>query len=61
VVADPGAERTRHVIEAEGTAGRYRFEIDNLPSAETPTTSAVVPFAVLRAITDLAGTAPSFR
>ena len=61
VVADPGAERTRHVIEAEGSAGRYRFEIDNLPSAETPTTSAVVPYAVLRAITDLAGTAPSFR
>jgi aspartate dehydrogenase len=61
VVADPGAARTTHVIEADGAAGHYRFEIDNLPSAETPTTSAVVPYAVLRAIAELAGTAPAFR
>jgi aspartate dehydrogenase len=61
VVADPDAQRTTHLIEADGTAGRYRIEIDNLPSAENPTTSAVVPYAVLRAIADLAGTAPTFR
>jgi aspartate dehydrogenase len=60
VVADPGVERTTHLIEAEGTAVRYRVEIDNLPSAENPTTSAVVPYAVLRAIADLVGTAPAF-
>jgi aspartate dehydrogenase len=60
VVADPGAERTRHLIEAEGSAGRYRFEIDNVPSAETPSTSAVVPYALLRAVADIAGGAPSF-
>ena len=61
VVADPAAERTTHLIEADGTAGRYRFEIDNLPSEQTPTTSAVVPFAVLRAIGEFAGRAPVFR
>ncbi|MET7996715.1 aspartate dehydrogenase domain-containing protein [Amycolatopsis sp. NPDC005232] len=61
VVADPGAERTTHVIEAEGNAGRYRFEIENLPSEQTPTTSAVVPYAVLRAIGELAGRSPVFR
>lgn len=61
VVADPRATRTRHVIEAEGAAGHYRFDIDNVPSTQTPTTSAVVPYALLRAITDLASTAPTFR
>jgi aspartate dehydrogenase len=61
VVADPRVERTIHVIEAEGPAGHYRFEIDNLPSAENPTTSAIVPYAVLRAIGDLATTSPTFR
>jgi aspartate dehydrogenase len=61
VIADPHARWTRHVIEAEGAAGRYRFDIDNVPSAETPTTSAIVPHALLRAIADLAGTTPVFR
>lgn len=61
VQADPAAQRTTHVIEASGTAGRYRFEIDNLPSEQTPTTSAVVPYAVLRAVSELAGSGPVFR
>ncbi|GAA1205349.1 aspartate dehydrogenase domain-containing protein [Prauserella alba] len=55
VVADPNAELTSHVITAEGGAGSYRFEVRNHPSAETPTTSGVVPHAVLRAIRSLAG------
>lgn len=61
VVADPDATRTSHVIEAWGAAGEYRFEIRNAPSEETPTTSAVVPFAVLRAVADLAGTTAVLR
>lgn len=61
VVADPATARTVHRIEAEGLAGRYCFEIENLPSIDTPTTSAVVPYAVLSAIADIAGTGLSFR
>lgn len=61
VVADPHATRTTHVITADGPAGSYRFEVANLPSAETPTTSAVVPFAVLHAIEALAARGAVFR
>lgn len=55
VVADPGATRTRHVVEASGPSGDYRIEIANRPSERTPTTSAITPYAVLRAVADLAG------
>ena len=55
VVADPAATRTRHVIEATGPSGDYRIEIANRPSERTPTTSAITPYAVLRAVADLAG------
>ncbi len=61
VVADPDAVRTRHVIEAWGAAGEYRIEIANTPSALTPTTSAITPYAVLRAIADLAGDGVTIR
>lgn len=61
VVADPAATLTSHVITAEGAAGSYRFEIRNHPSAETPTTSAVVPFAVLSAIEAITCTRAVFR
>lgn len=61
VVADPDAPRTRHLIEAWGPAGEYRVEIANAPSARTPTTSAITPYAVLRAIADLAGGAVTIR
>ncbi|TCP45799.1 aspartate dehydrogenase [Tamaricihabitans halophyticus] len=57
VVADPDAELTSHVLTAEGTAGSYRFEIRNHPSARTPTTSGIVPHAVLRAIRSMTGRA----
>jgi aspartate dehydrogenase len=61
VVADPAARRTRHVIEACGPAGEYRIEIANTPSERTPTTSAITPYAVLRAIADLAGAGVTIR
>ncbi|NIH84431.1 aspartate dehydrogenase domain-containing protein [Amycolatopsis granulosa] len=61
VVADPGAELTSHVITAQGTAGSYRFEIRNQPSPVTPTSSAVVPHAVLGAIAALARPRVVFR
>lgn len=53
IVADPNTRSTRHVIEAEGAAGHYRFEIANRPSKLNPATSEVVPYAVLQALSDL--------
>lgn len=50
VVGDPSLQCTRHVIRATGTAGTYEFAIWNNPSPENPRTSAVVPYAILRAL-----------
>lgn len=61
VVADPAAGLTEHVITAETAAGSYRFEIRNHPSEQTPTTSGVVPYAVLRAVESICGNGPVFR
>lgn len=55
LVADPAAELTSHRVVAEGVAGRYCFEIQNLPSPQNPRTSSVVPHAVLRSLAVLAG------
>ncbi|MGW6454612.1 aspartate dehydrogenase domain-containing protein [Streptomyces sp. NPDC055078] len=55
LLADPGAALTRHIIEAEGPCGSYRFEIGNLPSVTNPRTSGVVPHAVLRSLGVLVG------
>lgn len=56
VVADPGARLTRHVIEAEGPHGHYRFEVNHAPDPVNPATSQVVPHAVLRSLAAIAGT-----
>ncbi|MYU22622.1 aspartate dehydrogenase domain-containing protein [Streptomyces sp. SID8352] len=56
VVADPEARLSRHRIEASGPTGRYAFDVANHPSPDNPRTSAVVPYAVLRAIGALVGT-----
>ncbi|MBN9759505.1 DUF108 domain-containing protein [Pseudonocardia sp. Ae707_Ps2] len=61
VVADPAATRTRHEITASGPSGDYRIEIANRPSERTPTTSAITPYAVLRAVADLAGSPAVLR
>jgi aspartate dehydrogenase len=55
LIADPTAELTSHVIEADGAAGSYRFEIRNRPSAANPRTSGVVAQAVLRSLSVLVG------
>ncbi|MEV5884208.1 aspartate dehydrogenase domain-containing protein [Streptomyces sp. NPDC052020] len=55
VVADPAAVRTRHVIEASGPHGAYRFEVSHTPDADNPATSRVVPHAVLRSVGAIAG------
>ncbi|MFF8846333.1 aspartate dehydrogenase domain-containing protein [Streptomyces sp. NPDC015127] len=55
VVADPSAHRTRHVVEASGPHGSYRFEVAHRPDPGNPATSQVVPHAVLRSLAALAG------
>jgi aspartate dehydrogenase len=55
VVADPAAVRTRHVVEASGPHGAYRFEVAHTPDADNPATSTVVPYAVLRSLGAIAG------
>jgi aspartate dehydrogenase len=52
VIGDPSADRVRHVIEVEGDAGSYRFQIENTPSAN-PRTSAITPYNVVRALCDM--------
>lgn len=51
VIADPAAELVAHRVEARGGIGHYVFEIVNHPSAN-PRTSAVTPYAALRALLD---------
>jgi aspartate dehydrogenase len=60
LVADPRVGRTQHRIEASGPLGSYRFEFDNEPLLDRPSTSAVVPAAVLRSLALLAGSAVRF-
>lgn len=60
LIADPRVERTQHRIEASGPLGSYRFEFENEPLADNPSTSAVVPAAVLRVLALLAGAAIRF-
>ncbi|MEV8568706.1 aspartate dehydrogenase domain-containing protein [Streptomyces sp. NPDC051322] len=55
VVADPDAHRTRHLIEAAGPHGSYRFEVAHRPDPSNPATSQVVPHAVLRSLGAIAG------
>ncbi len=60
VRADPTAELTSHVIEIEGAAGQYRFEMANYPSPANPRSSGVVPWAVVRSLRDLCGSSWRF-
>lgn len=55
VVADPAAHRTRHVVEASGRLGAYRFEVMHLPDPDNPATSRIVPHAVLRSLAAITG------
>lgn len=55
VFADPDCTVTTHEITVQSSTGSYWFRIRNLPSPDNPATSGLVPFAVLRALQDLAG------
>ncbi|WP_040385299.1 aspartate dehydrogenase domain-containing protein [Demetria terragena] len=55
VYADPTCTVTTHELSVRSSTGNYWFQIKNLPSPDNPATSSLVPFAVLRALQDLAG------
>lgn len=55
VRADPAAAVTRHVVSVDSPVGSYRFEFQSRPSVDNPATSEIVPYAVLRALRDIAG------
>lgn len=56
VLADPHAEGVEHVIEAHGASGSYVFAFRNRRSPDNPRTSAITPYAVLRALADRTAT-----
>ena len=49
LVADPGASRNTHVVEAEGRFGRLRVEVENVPS-ENPRTSRLAALSCVEAL-----------
>lgn len=53
LIADPVARRVEHLVEAEGGLGAWSFSIGNVASRANPRTSAVTPYAVIRALGDL--------
>lgn len=46
LVADPGAERSRHEILATGPAGRFELTFESAPSPENPKTSGLTALSV---------------
>jgi aspartate dehydrogenase len=50
VIADPAVERNQHEVMVEGTFGRLRFEIANVPTRENPRTGRLVAMSVVHAL-----------
>lgn len=50
LVADPAAKGNTHMIEAEGTFGRFRFEITGASLPDNPRSSALAAMSVLAEI-----------
>jgi aspartate dehydrogenase len=50
VTADPTLDRNRHEVIAEGDFGRFRLEIENVPSADNPRTGRLVAMSVAQAL-----------
>ena len=53
VVADPAASLVEHRIAARGELGSIEVTIRNVASPHNPRTSAITPYAALRALDDL--------
>lgn len=56
--ADPAATLTTHRVEARGSAGSYRFEVQHRPSPDNPRTSSVVPYSVLQTLRGMTAAPP---
>src|SRR5207247_3438660 len=52
IVADPGIDRNRHVVTAEGAFGRLRIELENVPS-ENPRTGKLAYLSTIAYLRDL--------
>lgn len=50
ILGVPDASEVEHRIDAAGRAGSYGFVFRNRPAAANPRTSAITPFAVIRAL-----------
>jgi aspartate dehydrogenase len=50
IVGVSEATQVEHRIDATGPAGSYEFVLRNNPSETNPRTSAITPYAVMRAL-----------
>lgn len=50
LIADPGVARNLHTVIARGAFGRLELQLENLPLAANPKTSALTVFSLARAV-----------
>ena len=51
VLADPTIQRSTHEIQAEGTFGKFRFEVENIPlNTSGGTGTRLVALSIVRAL-----------
>ena len=51
--ADPGVTRNTHHIEVEAASARFRMTIENVPSAENPSTGRITALSIVAALRGL--------
>ncbi len=51
--ADPGVTRNTHHIEVEADSARFRMTIENVPSAENPSTGRITALSIVAALRGL--------
>lgn len=50
IIADPAATRNVHLVEAEGTFGTLRFEINNIPSDDNPKSARLAAMSAVHTL-----------